>query len=160
MEKRLIVLKLFLAELGEPFQIKTVDQRKHTQKAVYLGQLSKVDLGYRYGWYLMGPYSTRLTRDYYALDEGIERGDKSFETHSLLPAAKVELARFKAILDLPETVDLDKTAWLELLASWHYLTKISRSKKGVATEIIRKNKPNLVQFIHVAENKLNEFNLL
>ncbi len=56
METKLLVLKLFLGALGIDDSIETVDDRKRVQKAVYLGQLSGIDLGYRYGWYRMGPY--------------------------------------------------------------------------------------------------------
>ena len=63
MEEKLVVLKLFLDELGIPDSIDTVDERKRIQKAAYLGQLSGVDLGYRYGWYKMGPY--RIGPSYY-----------------------------------------------------------------------------------------------
>ena len=63
MEPRLIALRLYLDQLGVSSDIETVSDRKRVQKAVYLGQLSGVDFGYRFGWYLMGPYSTTLTED-------------------------------------------------------------------------------------------------
>ncbi len=50
MEARQIVLKLFLSTLGVPADIDTVNDRKRVQKAVYIGQLTGVDLGYRFGW--------------------------------------------------------------------------------------------------------------
>ena len=51
MDSRHVVLKLFVNELGEPGEITDFENRKIFQKAVYLGQLSGVDLGYRYSWY-------------------------------------------------------------------------------------------------------------
>ena len=59
MDAKLITLRLFLDALGQSVDIETVDDRKRVQKAVYLGQLSGVDLGYRFSWYVMGPYSTQ-----------------------------------------------------------------------------------------------------
>jgi hypothetical protein len=51
METRLVTLFLFLRELGVEPRIATVADRKGVQKAVYIGQLSGIDLGYRYSWY-------------------------------------------------------------------------------------------------------------
>lgn len=33
------------------------------QAAVYIGKVAGVDLGYRYGWYVYGPYSPSLHED-------------------------------------------------------------------------------------------------
>ena len=57
-----IVLKLVVKELGEQGDIQTLEDRKIFQKAVYLGQLSGLDLGYRYSWYLRGPYPPKNRR--------------------------------------------------------------------------------------------------
>jgi hypothetical protein len=54
MEKHQIALKLFLDELGVPIDTNNINDRKLAQKAVYLGQLSGVDLGYRFGWFSTG----------------------------------------------------------------------------------------------------------
>jgi uncharacterized protein YwgA len=54
MDSRHVVLKLFVNELGEPGEITGFENRKIFQKAVYFGQLSGVDLGYRYSWLLWG----------------------------------------------------------------------------------------------------------
>ncbi|HZZ71301.1 MAG TPA: hypothetical protein VFE24_03555, partial [Pirellulales bacterium] len=55
-----IAIKLMLDELGIPETIATVDDRKRVQKAVYLGQRAGMNLGYRFGWYVRGPYSSAL----------------------------------------------------------------------------------------------------
>lgn len=60
MDSNLIALKLFLDDLGVSADIETIDDRKRVQKAVYLGQAAGADLGYRFGWYLLGPYSPSL----------------------------------------------------------------------------------------------------
>ena len=67
MEMKLVLLKLFLDKLGISSEIDTFEKRKTIQKAVYLGQLTDVDLSYRFGWYLKGPYSPSLAEDYYPL---------------------------------------------------------------------------------------------
>src|SRR5215213_7560427 len=67
MEKNLIALNMYLNELGVPPVIDTIDDRKRVQKAVYLGQAAGINLNYEFSWYLHGPYSNELTRDYYKL---------------------------------------------------------------------------------------------
>jgi hypothetical protein len=69
MDPKIEVLDLFLRELGEDSSIEGIENRLRLQKAVYLGQLFGVDLGYRYSWYVKGPYSSPLTQDYYKLAE-------------------------------------------------------------------------------------------
>lgn len=91
MDARLITLKLFLDELGIPDEIETIDDRKRVQKAVYLAQLTGVDLSYRFGWYLMGPYSPTLTKDYYSLAEAVASGDKDYESKQLQDVIKSRL---------------------------------------------------------------------
>src|SRR5689334_17804093 len=73
MSDRVRALHLILRELGIDDSIDTVDQRLTIQKAIYLVQ-TKIGLGYSYGWYLKGPYSPRLTRDYYDLAAVEDRG--------------------------------------------------------------------------------------
>src|SRR5690349_17229058 len=96
MERKLIALKRILEELGVPADIDTVDDRKRIQKAIYLAQLPGIDLGYSFSWYVKGPYSPALTRDYYSLSEALsDRDSKGDETrlnatvrerlHSIIP---------------------------------------------------------------------------
>src|SRR5205809_136660 len=113
MDTRLIVLKLFLEELGVSPGIDTLDDRKRVQKAVYLGQRAGVDLGYRFGWYLLGPYSPALTRDYYSLAEGLASGDRSSQDKQLNPGVRARLHRILPLLEPPPDVSLTQEDWLE-----------------------------------------------
>lgn len=155
MDARLIVLKLFLEALGEVGDITDFNSRKRLQKAVYLGQLSGVDLGYRYSWYLRGPYSTSLTRDYYALADELERGADDHKKHELNPSARKKLQTIRAFLEPPRGCKLDKDDWLELLASWHYLLNVSRCEEMEAAQIMRNQKPRLAQYIGFAKEAVN-----
>jgi hypothetical protein len=55
MSAKLATLKLFLNELGIDSNINTVDDRKRVQKAVYLGQIARVDLGIVLAGISVGP---------------------------------------------------------------------------------------------------------
>ncbi len=160
LEPRLITLKLFLDELGIPADIQTVDDRKRVQKAVYLGQLSGVDLGYRYSWYLMGPYCSDLTKDYYSLNEAIKSGDKEDEKMELLDSVRTKLHNILPVLEIPENVKLVQEEWLELLSSLHFLLEKGNYDKEKAIEILKEEKPNLCDFIDEAVQKLSEMKLL
>jgi len=55
----LVALKLLLDEFGG-FSIESLDDRVRLQKAIYLIQLTGIDLGHRFTWNVCGPYSTEL----------------------------------------------------------------------------------------------------
>lgn len=159
MEPRLIALKLFLDELGIPSNIQTVDDRKRVQKAIYLGQLTGVDLGYRFGWYLMGPYSKSLTRDYYNLAESLQSDDNA-EGYELKETAKDKLQSIKPILLPPQHIKLEQEDWLELSASHHYLRKVSGYSQDRALEVLNEQKPRLAPYAPEAEKTLQNAGLL
>lgn len=151
MEASLITLKLFLDELDIPTDIETVEKRKLIQKAVYLGQRSGVDLGYRFSWYLMGPYSTSLTQDYYKLVEALNTGDSEYKKRKLKENFKEKLVKVKEIFKVPDNVKLSEHGWLELLASLHYLENISKFNESEIKEKLKKEKPDLCKNIEDAK---------
>ncbi|MDX2142000.1 MAG: hypothetical protein SFV19_01480 [Rhodospirillaceae bacterium] len=148
------MLKLFLDELGQDSSIASMKDRKRIQKAMYFGNLA-VDLGYRYSWYLMGPYSTNLTRDYYDLSEALETDkiDKSLNDN-----VKAKLAQIKPLLTPPRGVD--GVDWLETVASVHYLQKVSRLSEADARARFKQSKPQLDQYYDAGVQALRKFKLI
>jgi uncharacterized protein YwgA len=67
MDRPQISLQLTLDNLGVPLRLDSFDDRMALQKTIYLCQQAGVHLGYRYNWYLRGPYSPDLTRDAFEL---------------------------------------------------------------------------------------------
>lgn len=61
------LLGLALREAGVALRVDEFTDRLVLQKAVYLLQHAKIHLGYRFRWYLRGPYSTDLTDDVFFL---------------------------------------------------------------------------------------------
>src|SRR5690348_16057248 len=160
MENRHIVLKLFTQELGVEGEINSFDDRKEFQKVVLLGQsLSGVDLGYRFNWYLHGPYSPALARDYYQMAEAVELGDQSFEGRSLNAEIRQKLGAIRDIVRAPDTFRLQRSDWLELLASWYYLRFIVKYDEPRALETMRNSKSHLVPYIDDAKRALQRFGL-
>ncbi|GAI03672.1 unnamed protein product, partial [marine sediment metagenome] len=124
MNKNQIVLKLVLDEIGfDIVEIGVFLKRKILQKKTYLLQLTGVDLGYRYNWYIYGPYCPALANDVFALREEIEH-DKEFEEYELNPKTKKKLRiLLDTILVIPPGIEEHER--LELLASLHYLKHIA-----------------------------------
>jgi hypothetical protein len=160
MDGRLIVLQRFIEALGEPTDISSIDSRKRFQKAVYLGQLSGVDLGYRYGWYVHGPYSTALTKDYYSLSSALAGDERPPGDRKLKPAIVQKLKSVRELLEVPAGLGLDEPSWYELLASWHYLLKVSKQASNAAHDTMSRTKPHLVEHIPNAERALIQHGLL
>jgi uncharacterized protein YwgA len=160
MDNRHIVLKLFVTALEEPGDINDLEARKRFQKAVYLGQLAGVDLGYRYGWYLRGPYSPQLARDYYQLAEAIELGDREFENHQLTGTVRQQLESIRGLFRAPPRWKRSPADWLELLASWHYLRAVSGKNDADARVTMQRTKPALAPHIDAADTMLRQQHLL
>ena len=153
MDNRAVALKLLLDHLGVA-DISTVDRRLEVQKAVYLSQVAGVPLGYTYGWYLKGPYSPSLTRDYYGLTDDMVPAGTS------LRAGAVE--RLNAVKELMEKQigQLDRPKRLELLASLHYLIRESRLSVEAAKAKIGQLKPHLTAFVDDGIALLRTFKLI
>lgn len=143
---KLVALKLFLSSLGIDDDISTVDDRKRVQKAVYLGQVAGADLGYRFSWYLMGPYSTTLTDDYYCMDAKKTDVEQLAQGKGLHPSYAAVLEQIRPILQKPLAFPLADEKWLELLASYHYLRKVSQLDHDGAVQTLRLKKPDLADY--------------
>ena len=160
MSEKLLALKLMLDALGESPAIDTIDDRKRVQKAVYLGQAAGVNLGYGHSWYLMGPYSPSLARDYYQLAEDLQANPEAFEGKRLRRATK--LSGIINLMNPPEgpPSDLSKEDWLELLASYHYLRKVSGQAHPEALKTLQRQKNHLAPYATEAKRALTQYGLL
>lgn len=154
MDRGQVALKLFLDELGIDSGIQTIDDRKRVQKAVYLGQLSGVDLGYRFGWYIKGPYSPGLTKDYFGIAEAVASGDADWKGKKLREPISERLRTIRPLMEVPEGVNLPQEDWLELVASLHFLRKVSKLDEHEALRILKKEKSHVVGFVEEAKSAL------
>lgn len=132
MNQSRIDLALVLQHLGLPFTLDTFSQRLTLQKEVYLAQLTGADLGYRFNWYLRGPYSPGLTVDAFTLVDEVQGGDREFDEYTLQKSVEQQLDKAGELWALPERFDGSRDEWLELLASLHYLRHIAYRPKGTA----------------------------
>src|SRR5689334_9264229 len=98
MSTKLAALNLTIEALGLPADTGSLEDRVKLQKAVYLAQAAGLSLGYRYSWYVRGPYSTDLTKDYFALPTSLSSEDEGLK---LSPAAMNAIARVKPLMQVP-----------------------------------------------------------
>ena len=121
-----IELKLTLDEAGlQKLTLQTFSERLNVQKRIYLIQALGYDLGYRFSWYLRGPYCRSLTDDAFAVREAIKAGDTDAEGFVLADSAIEKINRAKDLWKLPQSVSMHSDQWLELLASLHYLKEVA-----------------------------------
>lgn len=148
MEAHLERLKLILQDLGIPASIQCLNDRVAVQKGVYLAQrIGGVKLGYRFHWYLRGPYSPPLTRDYYDLATESE----DIDVNRRLPRETSQ--RLKALAKhLSPPTDLAQDGlthsdWLELLASLDYCLRVRLETPDAAKETIKREKEWLAPYV-------------
>lgn len=169
MDQGRILLKLLLDEvdLGD-LKLDGFSDRLCIQKKVYLSQIIGLDLGYRYNWYLRGPYCPSLTESVFLLEEEINNKECD-EEYCLAETAKTLISKAKELWALPKDISADdEPKWVELLASVHYLKTIAYwPKKDVTKEdVVQKlieTKPRFTgqkDLIEKAWERLSRFSLL
>jgi len=114
------------------FGMRTFADRLILQKLVYLLQAFGIYLGYRFSWYLRGPYSPRLAADGFELEPHYERVSKATFWDAALEGRFREFVRFIS----PFKRDPDM---LELMASIHFLRKLHPQMRK--SEIIAVKQP-------------------
>ena len=109
----------------------TFSERKRVQKLVYL--LDKVfglDFGFRYNWYLHGPYSPTVTETIFDV---VERGQIVETSPDVLSVADYRnIERMKSFLGK----DIDSNDRLELLVSLHFLMQRAKAKGVSQKDVI------------------------
>jgi len=125
MNRNRVLLKLVLDAIGfGNIDISEFASRKILQKKIYLLQLTGIDLGYRYNWYLKGPYCPSLAGDAFSLKEEVGY-DKEYEKYELNSETKQKVSILEKIENLPDSPQATEDEWLELVASLHYLKHIA-----------------------------------
>lgn len=160
MDRKLVALKLLLDEAGIRLRTHNIDDRKTLQKAICLIQASGIDLGYEFNWYLKGPYSPALSDDYYNLTRALNQNQINPEDYSLVDSIKTKLGTIQDIFTPDDyRFNGDKSDWLELVASVWFLKDSGRSWDDIK-EILKERKPHLVNYVHLAKEKLEAAGLV
>ena len=124
--------------------LSTFEGRLSLQKAIYLAQVCGVDLGYRYSWYVHGPYSPDLAETAFGYQERKRYFDQLVTEYALSAGSKRKLARTMTLIHGAAEASMVQSDWLELVASIHYLRHIAylpgenRTTRGNILERLRK----------------------
>ncbi|MCJ7639891.1 MAG: hypothetical protein MUO70_08480 [Euryarchaeota archaeon] len=168
MTKGRILLKLVLDKIGlGDLPVGTFSKRLMLQKKVYLLQVTGLELGYHYNWYLRGPYCPALTRDAFTLKEELASGEQDYEDYALRQDALLRLRKAEEIWEVRGDISVEPEFWVELLASLHYLKHIAYwPGSNVTTEVVfaklKEAKPQFADkpdLIERARRKLGEIGL-
>ena len=164
-----IELALILGHVGVSTELSTFSNRLQLQKKTYLVQITGPDLGYRFGWYIRGPYSPGLTQDAFTLKDEIASGDTEHESFHLSSEVVDSLETAKQLWALPGHAVIDHDDWIELLASFHYLRHIAYRPHGATRDfeevfvLLRQSKPRFASQKKAARQawqRLDEFGLI
>lgn len=104
------------------------------QKAVYLAQVSGFDLGYRFNWYVRGPYCSAVADAYYSLAENPDKGE-----YTLSAQLKKEVAKAKTVVD-NNPADVPQHRWLEAVASLDYMRRVRKVDDSALKETFETEK--------------------
>jgi len=131
------------------------DQRLILQKTVYLLQAFGLFLGYRFNWYLRGPYSVEVARHGYEL---VDLFDKLPEASFIEEKAE---ERFKIYLKFISEYQ-ENAEMLEILSSIHFIMK--RAKNITNDQLFRVMRSKIVTIdrknIEIALNILKGYELI
>jgi len=152
----------YLEEISD-IDIKTFDDRKKLQKTVYFLQKMGLNMGYKFGWYIHGPYSSDLTKDafeYYSQKETLD----TTESPEILPFEKEILEKITKFFgnskDDPDMLEI--LASLDFIHNTAYIPDVEEMNKDVVLTQLKKLKPNKFknQDIESSWNKLVQYNLV
>jgi len=143
--------------------LKNLNNRKILQKKIYFLQEFGFNLGYNFGFYIYGPYSTELTSDAFTLIEQHDVARNTIVRERLTDEQKAILDRLDEFI---EDISPNELAHqLELLSSIHFLNNhIFRPivRLGDMIREIEERKSGRFdrEEIREAWNKLNEYDLI
>lgn len=120
--------------------IETINDRILLQKKVFLAQDIGLPLGYGYGWYIHGPYSTDLTAAAYQL---IPEGFDSIEKNTLKEPYATMVSKVNALENeiARRELQISTVQWYELLASIAYWKKRGHDIEDKIVSQIKQTKP-------------------
>jgi len=148
--------------IGKKIDLSNFDARLVFQKQVYLLQELGLKLGYSYGWYRRGPYSSGAASDGFQL-EPIQDDIKNLPelTQDELEAAETLQ---ELILESGENFpDKDEAYCMELLGSLHFVLKHGYPRPASKEEALRRFqelKPKFGEDAEIALELLDQKNLI
>jgi len=147
----------------EGLRLADFDDRLVLQKRVYLLQNFGFSMGYRYNWYVRGPYSPQLTEDAFAAQARLRDLQRQSDDYSLTTESLEMIATYKAFENRLGGSQLPLL--LELAASIHYLRHVGfllggKEPDNIAKSLQQRGKSFTEQQFSTAWDALNEHGLI
>jgi len=120
------------------FTLGTLVDRKLLQKKVYFLQEFGVDLGYSFGFYIYGPYSSELTNDAFFLYRQRTRAPDTIDSEDLSAEEEKSVQRAMEFFVKIKGSETEIARQLEFLSSLHFLRKVSNPEDRSRENIIQK----------------------
>ena len=144
-------VSVILKELEVPLNVSTKRDRIAMQKAIYLAQTRGADLGYRFSWYINGPYASALANTYYLLDEDCT----PYEGFSADEAFKQQLAPVKNLI-AAKPPEANLADWLEAVGSLDFMVRVMARPLPLSLARCKADKPHLWALFEPAKRALVE----
>lgn len=128
MDRQQILLAKSLEAAQAPLDVSTFNDRLILQKTVYLLQSAGIHIGYRFRWYLRGPYSPDMTAGAFGIVNEGEYGKKELQGWKLDEASVERAVKLRPLLHQPGEEKSETVRRLELLASVLFLVKTGQAK--------------------------------
>lgn len=155
MNSEQILLKLIFDELNITPNWSTCENRRIVQKTVYLLQEAGIKIGYRFSWYLLGPYCPELTQHCLDLNFNLSVNDNSYQKYELHSDITTILDTIKPLLNPPGKISLPQEDWLELVASQLFLMKNRSSDPEITMFKMQSDRSHLLTYKDIAITKIN-----
>lgn len=143
MDRQQILLAKSLEAAEVSLSVETFADRLILQKTVYLLQAAGVHLGYRFRWYLRGPYSPEMTAGAFGIVGEGQLAQRELQGWKLDDASKERIDRLKPLLAAEGADKPSQVRRMELLASVLFLIKTEQTEASDAegtAAILRKYK--------------------
>ena len=123
------ILCIFRELTGKAFDRNNYENRLLLQKLAYMLSSRDSSFAYAFNWYIRGPYSPKLTKEFFGMEEGFESGG------ILSQADKENVETMRRTL---QKVDSKAS---ELAASLIYISKLRKLEGGKLAESLLNLKP-------------------
>jgi uncharacterized protein YwgA len=164
MDRQQILLAKSLEAARVPLSVKTFNERLILQKSVYLLQSAGIHMGYRFRWYIRGPYSPDMTAGAFGIVNEGEYGEKELRGWKLDDESSARARKLQPLLHQEGESEAEQARRLELLASALFLFRTEQAKpsdpEGISKILKQNNKDFNTSEVKAAVKELRAHGLL
>ncbi len=164
MDRQQVLLAKTLEAAKVPLSVKSFNERLILQKSVYLLQAAGIHMGYRFRWYIRGPYSPDMTAGAFGIANEGEYGKTALQGWKLDDESAARARNLQSLLHRASETKAEQALRLELLASALFLFKTEQAKPSDpegTSGILKKNDKDFdASEVKVAVKELKAHGLL